>query len=140
MPESRSTARLTVFPVHQHAGLHPRSVRVLGRFGLSQFTIGCSVIYKPAGRLWTSAVSLNRRKEMTMSEHELRWYGSNRRSLMERLFMQQRQRAQERYVVRPDGEGLGPRPDIRVTARHRCRAVRQAVRTRLVQRLLRRLG
>ena len=32
------------------------------------------------------------------------------------------------------------RPDIRVTARHRCRAVRQAMRTRLVQRLLRRLG
>lgn len=75
-----------------------------------------------------------------MSENEFRWCENNRRNLMERLFMQQRQRAQERYVVRPDGEGLSPRPDIRVTARHRCRAVRQAMRTRLVQQLLRRLG
>lgn len=75
-----------------------------------------------------------------MSENEFRWCGKDRRSLMERLFMQQRQRGQERYVVRPDGEGLSPRPDIRVTARHRCRAVRHAMRTRLVQRLLRRLG
>lgn len=75
-----------------------------------------------------------------MSENEFRWCGNNRRSLMARLFMQQRQRAQERYVVRPDGEGLSTRPDIRVTARHRCRAVRQAMRTRLVQRLLRRLA
>lgn len=75
-----------------------------------------------------------------MSENEFRWCGNNRRSLMERLFMQERQRAQERYVVRPDGEGLNARPDIRVTARHRCRAVRHAMRTRLVQRLLRRLG
>ena len=75
-----------------------------------------------------------------MSENEFRWCGNNRRSLMERLFMQERQRAQERYVVRPDGEGLSTRPDIRVTAGHRCRAVRHAMRTRLVQRLLRRLG
>jgi|GEM_PF-5617069 hypothetical protein len=75
-----------------------------------------------------------------MSENEFRWCGNNRRSLMERLFMQERQRAQERYVVRPDGEGLNARPDIRVTAGHRCRAVRHAMRTRLVQRLLRRLG
>ena len=40
MPESRSTARLTVFPVHHHVGLHTRSMRMLRRFGLSQFTMG----------------------------------------------------------------------------------------------------
>lgn len=83
---------------------------------------------------------MSQHKEVAMSENEFRWCGNHRRSLMERLFMQQRQRGQERYVVRPDGEGLSPRPDIRVTARHRCRAVRHAMRTRLVQRLLRRLG
>lgn len=75
-----------------------------------------------------------------MSEHEFRWCGKNERKFVERLFMQERRRAQDRYVVRPDGEELNPRPSLQVTARQRCRAVRQAMRTRLVHRLLRRLG
>lgn len=80
------------------------------------------------------------RKEMKMSENEFRWCGKNERNFVERLFMQERRRVRERYVVWPDGEGLNPRPSLHVTTRQRCRAVRQAVRTKLVQRLLRRLG
>ncbi len=75
-----------------------------------------------------------------MSKHEFRWCGKNERKFVERLFMQERRRAQDRYVVRPDGERLNPRPSLQVTARQRCRAVRQAMRTRLVHRMLRRLG
>ncbi len=75
-----------------------------------------------------------------MSEHEFRWCGKNERNFVERLFVQERRRVRERYVVRPDGVGLSPRPALQVTARQRCRAVRQAMRTRLAQRLLRRLG
>ncbi len=75
-----------------------------------------------------------------MSEHEFRWCGKNERKFVERLFMQERRRVRERYVVRPDGESLETGSALQISARHRCRAVRQAMRTRLVKRLLRRLG
>jgi len=75
-----------------------------------------------------------------MSEHEFRWCGKNERKFLERVFMQERRQVQERYVVPPDEESVTTRPAFQVSARHRCRAVRQAMRTRLVQRLLRRLG
>ena len=75
-----------------------------------------------------------------MSESELRWCEHNRRRFLTRLFIQERRRGRERYVVRPDSEGVDQKPVLQVTARHRCRAVRQAMRTRLVKRLLQRLG
>ncbi len=75
-----------------------------------------------------------------MSDYEFRSCGNHRRSLVERLLMQERRRPQARYVVKPDGESLDTGSALQISARHRCLAVRQAVRTRLVQRLLRRLG
>lgn len=75
-----------------------------------------------------------------MSDYEFRCCGNPRRSLVERLFMQERRRPQARYVVKPDGESLDTGSALQISARHRCRAVRQAVRTRLVKRLLQRLG
>lgn len=75
-----------------------------------------------------------------MSEYEFRWCGKNERKLVERLFVQERRLVRERYVVRPDGESLDTGSALQISARHRCRAIRQAMRTRLVQRLLRRLG
>ncbi|CAE6800682.1 hypothetical protein [Nitrospira defluvii] len=75
-----------------------------------------------------------------MSDYEFRCCGNHRRSLVARLFMRERRRTQERYVVKPDGVSTPAGPALRITARHRCRAVRQAMRTRLVKGLLRRLG
>lgn len=75
-----------------------------------------------------------------MSEYELRRCENDQRSFVERLIMQGRRRSQERYVVRPDSEGVDQKPVLQVTARQRCRATRHAMRTRLVKRLLRRLG
>lgn len=75
-----------------------------------------------------------------MSDYEFRCCGNPGRSLVARLFMEERRRTQERYVVKPDGVTTPAGPAPRITARHRCRAVRQAMRTRLVKRLLQRLG
>ncbi len=75
-----------------------------------------------------------------MSEREFRWCGKSERKLVKRLFMQERRRVRERYVVRPDVERVDTGSALQISLRHRHRAVRQAMRTRLVKRLLRRLG
>jgi hypothetical protein len=75
-----------------------------------------------------------------MSDHEFEWCEKNKRRFVERLFMQERRQTQERYVVKSDEGSAQVGPAHRITARQRCRAVRQAMRTRLVHQLLRRLG